>query len=328
MRTLALLPWICATALAQAPDFQKDVLPILEARCVECHKAPYKDQAGVLKNPKGGLRLDGRGFVEKGGKNGRVLAPGKPEQSALYARTVLPEDDADHMPDDGEPLTKEQTETLKRWIAAGAEFGGWTGAGGPSTTDQRLEVATPDPLLTRLQAGLTPVADATLQKLASKFARIVPLATGSPLLRVEFLGHDPQVGDREVDALAPIMDHVVELCLARTKVTDKSLDSIAKMPRLVRLDLRETQVSEVGVERLANLPELRTLNLFATRVGDGLSEALANAKSLETLYVWQSKVTNEGLVKLRASLPKTKIVGAPELATEKLESGKGRRGKK
>ena len=34
-------------------DFEKQVWPILENRCIECHKAPY-EQAGELKIPKPG----------------------------------------------------------------------------------------------------------------------------------------------------------------------------------------------------------------------------------------------------------------------------------
>lgn len=330
MKTLLSCFFLAAPLFAQAPDFTKDVLPILESRCVECHRAPYQDKNGVTKNPKGGLRLDGRGFVEKGGKNGRVLAPGKPEQSPLYARTVLPEDDSDHMPDDGDPLTKAQTETLKRWIAAGADFGAWTGVGGPAAGDVRQEVVTKDPLLERLGQGLEPVSDATVKKLASKHARIVPLATGSPLLRIEFLGHDPQVGDKEVEALAVLSENVVELCLARTKISDKALDTVAKMRRLMTLDLRETAVTEAGIAKIAALPELRTLNLFATQVGNGVAGQLAAAKALEALYVWQSKIDADGIAKLKAALPNLRIVGAPDLSAPPVEpgKGKGKRGKK
>jgi hypothetical protein len=42
---------------------------------------------------------------------------------------ALPPDDLDIMPAEGDPLTAAQIDTLKRWIAEGADFGGWTGGG-------------------------------------------------------------------------------------------------------------------------------------------------------------------------------------------------------
>ena len=33
---------LCTHALGAVVDFEKEVWPILEERCVECHKAPYE----------------------------------------------------------------------------------------------------------------------------------------------------------------------------------------------------------------------------------------------------------------------------------------------
>ena len=53
-------------------DFEKQVWPILENRCIECHKAPY-EQAGRVKNPKAGLRLDGAAHIMLGSDDGPVI---------------------------------------------------------------------------------------------------------------------------------------------------------------------------------------------------------------------------------------------------------------
>ena len=58
------------------------------------------------------------------------LVPGDPAKSSMYVRVSLPPDDLDIMPAEGDPLTAAQIDTLKRWIAEGADFGGWSGAGG------------------------------------------------------------------------------------------------------------------------------------------------------------------------------------------------------
>ena len=83
-------------------EFEKEVWPILSERCVECHKAPY-EQAGRLKEPKAGLRLDGAAHILLGSDDGSVLKANHPSRSTLYTRTILPADDADHMPPKGDP---------------------------------------------------------------------------------------------------------------------------------------------------------------------------------------------------------------------------------
>ena len=102
------------------------------------------------------------------------------------------------------------------------------------------------------------------------------------------------------------------------------------MRRLTQLDLRETAVTEAGIAKIATLPELRSLNLFSTQVGNAVANTLGAAKALETLYVWQSKIDADGIARIHAALPQVRIVGAPELPTAPLETGKGKgkRGKK
>jgi formylglycine-generating enzyme required for sulfatase activity/mono/diheme cytochrome c family protein len=94
-------------------DFTTHVKPVLEANCLSCH-GPEK--------PKGNLKLMTRADALKGGDNGTVLTPGNPDKSKLFTSTILPADHDDVMPPKGEKLTKEQTNTLKRWITEGAKW--------------------------------------------------------------------------------------------------------------------------------------------------------------------------------------------------------------
>ena len=56
-------------------------------------------------------------------ENGAVLVPGKPDESPLLQRCLLPLDHDDHMPPDGKPQpTAEELAALRAWIAAGAPF--------------------------------------------------------------------------------------------------------------------------------------------------------------------------------------------------------------
>ncbi len=109
---LATAPRPGAAQPADSVDFTRDVKPILEQTCVECH-GPEKVKAR--------LRMDTVAALQKGGKNGPLLKPGDPENS-LIMRRVLGLDGEDQMPLDKDPLTEAQIDTLRRWIAAGAPY--------------------------------------------------------------------------------------------------------------------------------------------------------------------------------------------------------------
>jgi hypothetical protein len=103
---------VTGPALA-GPDFARDVLPLLRRACVECH-GPEKQ--------KGGLRLDSRAALLQGGENGSPIEPGKPDRSELIRRVALAKGADGVMPARGEPLSKDQVDVLRAWIAAGAPW--------------------------------------------------------------------------------------------------------------------------------------------------------------------------------------------------------------
>ena len=87
-------PGALPAAAEEAPDFVKDVQPILAVACVRCHSAAL---------PQGQLRLDTREGLAKGGAAGPVLAGRDAAASSLYARLVLA-DPVRRMPLMSEPL--------------------------------------------------------------------------------------------------------------------------------------------------------------------------------------------------------------------------------
>ncbi len=100
------------TSAAPAIDYQKDVKPILTARCVACHGAVRQ---------KANLRLDASPLIRKGSKNGPVYAPGKSGGSILID-AVLGKDRSRMPPEkDGEALTPREIAVLRTWIDEGAK---------------------------------------------------------------------------------------------------------------------------------------------------------------------------------------------------------------
>jgi uncharacterized membrane protein len=95
-----------------ASPFATEILPILERVCTGCHN-PDK--------VKGELLLTTREGLDRGGENGAVVVPGKPDDSPLLTRCLLPADHDDHMPPDGKKQpTAEELGKLRDWIANGA----------------------------------------------------------------------------------------------------------------------------------------------------------------------------------------------------------------
>ena len=97
---------------ADKVDFVKDIQPIFKASCVECHGT---------KKIKGKYRLDNKADAFKAGKEGPNIVPGKPDESRLY-QLVITKDEDDRMPQDKDPLSKEQVEKIKQWITQGANW--------------------------------------------------------------------------------------------------------------------------------------------------------------------------------------------------------------
>ena len=301
----AILPLLAGSTAAQtAVSFETDVLPILESRCLKCHCGV--DAKGKKRRPKAGLRLDGKGWILRGSSDNVVLVPGDSDASLFYTLTVLSSDDEDRMPGRGKPLTEEQTETLRRWIAAGADFGSWVGRGGPASDDSTAAAAmvpTTVKLAGDLARGVTALPASTIAKAAGDVARIEPVQPGSPMLRVAFLSHEQQVEDAQVAALVPLTKNITHLSLARTKVTDRALRTVARMSKLTSLDVSDTAITDQGLRHLRALGELRSLNLHSTGVTDAGVAGVAKLTKLNAVYLWNTGVTDAGANALREQLP-------------------------
>lgn len=92
-------------------DFSRDIHPILQRSCFECH--------GTQKQ-KSGLRLDVRAAALTGGDSGAVIKPGDSAASEMVRRISLPSSDEEVMPNRGPVLTAAEVTTFRRWIDQGA----------------------------------------------------------------------------------------------------------------------------------------------------------------------------------------------------------------
>lgn len=98
---------------AGAGAFEKEVAPILVARCLGCHG---EDQQ------RGGLQMNTFAGIVKGGANGRLVVPGNPNASLIVQR--LNATGNQRMPRGGNALSADEIKKISAWISQGAKFTG------------------------------------------------------------------------------------------------------------------------------------------------------------------------------------------------------------
>src|SRR5258706_2985239 len=101
-----------ATADDGAEFFEKNVRPLLAQQCQACHSSPT--------SPMGGLRLDSREALLKGGARGPAIVPGKPAESLLLR--AVRHTEALRMPPSAK-LKDAEIASLAQWIEMGAPWG-------------------------------------------------------------------------------------------------------------------------------------------------------------------------------------------------------------
>jgi hypothetical protein len=106
---------LASTAAAEPVSFNRDIRPIMSDTCFHCHG----NDAGTRE---AGMRLDVREAALEETAGGVVpIVPGDPDSSAIIQRIF---DTDDPMPPESahKPLSAEQKELFRRWVAEGAEY--------------------------------------------------------------------------------------------------------------------------------------------------------------------------------------------------------------
>lgn len=206
----------------QAAFFESKIRPILAESCYKCHSL---EQGKV----KGGLALDTKEALLKGGDNGPIVVPGDPDKSSLI--TAVRYEDADlQMPPKGEKLKDEQIAALVEWVKMGApdpRKGGAAQTKLTGLTDQArhhwafLPIKKPAIPVNKNQIWCkTPVDAFVLQKLEEKSMLPSPDAKKETLIRratYDLIGLPPTVDELNaflLDNTPAAFSKVVERLLA------------------------------------------------------------------------------------------------------------------
>ena len=107
--------WSTTSAGADTDDgiafFESRIRPVLVESCYKCHSSQSQ-------SPKGGLRVDSREALLRGGESGPAIVPGKPGDSLLF-QALSYEGDVVEMPPK-QKLPARVLADFRRWIASGA----------------------------------------------------------------------------------------------------------------------------------------------------------------------------------------------------------------
>ena len=259
------------------------IQPVFSARCITCH--------GEDKH-KGNLRLDDYRGLMRGGKDGPVIQSGSTQASDLFRRITLPAGHDDFMPKGKQPLTADQVKLIELWIGAGASDKLAVNAikNAPSGSAVRADVTFDeiDPAtVVKLRSAIAPA----VSQLQKQFPNILDYDSRSSAdLRLNASTLGSRFGDRELEAFAPVADHIVVADLSRTAISDHSAGVIAAFKRLRVLRLVDTRLTDATLLRLDSLNQLESLDVFGTAITPAVLPMIAKFPKLSHFYVGQTGI--------------------------------------
>lgn len=109
----ALIVFVVGAPTLAAADFDADVRPLLESKCLACHSEA---------NKLGDLSLETSASALQGGAAGPSIVPGAPDRSPLLARMELPGGTPGAMPPAGPRPSERELSAVREWILDGARW--------------------------------------------------------------------------------------------------------------------------------------------------------------------------------------------------------------
>jgi uncharacterized membrane protein len=307
--------------LAEQFVYTDIVKPILERRCIQCHKESKS---------KGKFRMDTYDLLVKGGKEGSGIEPGKSAESNILIRMALPKDDDEHMPPEGKPdIEDSEVAIIKWWVDNGAdpkkslkEFDvpaaikeaiaklAPAGAAGSAETPESSDHApssapTPAPAAT----GPDEALKASVAGISKEFPGALSFESQqSSLLTFTAVSLRGNLDDAGFKKLEPVTSQLVTVDLSATKITDKGVAQLGTSKNLRLIRLAETGVTDASIDTLLKIPTLESINLYGTKVTDAGVSKLSSMSKLKRLYLWQTAVTPGAIKALKEKLPACEII--------------------
>ncbi|WPR76791.1 c-type cytochrome domain-containing protein [Algoriphagus sp. NG3] len=281
--------------LAEAEIFDDIVQPILQAKCISCHKE------GKIK---GELRMDHIEGLKKGGKSGPLVVAGDFDKSLLIQRINLPEDDKKHMPPKNKAqLTDEELLILSEWVASGADF------------EQKLVSLPVKNELYQLASvrfeknktySFAAAKPDEIAKLNTSFRSIQPLFPESPALDVSYFGISA-FQPKSLSDLRKVKDQIVRLSLNKMPLDGVDLKFMKGFKHLEELHLNFTDLSSDQLKTISELTSLEILAISGNELDQVSIKSLSKMKNLKKLYLWQTGLSPEDQKTIQKAHPTTAI---------------------
>jgi uncharacterized membrane protein len=264
-----------------AAYFQVAIRPILEKKCVSCHKKEKaKGDLILASNPNTTANV----WVASHSNVNDML-------KEILFRIDLPVTDKKHMPPRGkDPLDPQEILILKNWIEAGG------------STDVLLASITENhPLFIDKEAIINvtskdksytfPFLSAKkLEDLNDAYTVVRQIAGESPALKVDFFiskSFDPN----KLDKLSAAKEQIIQVNLSKMPLKDQDLNKLQVFQNLEKLILNQTDITDNGIRELQKLNKMEVLSLSGTQISEKSIPVLAQIKSLKVVYLWHTNIT-------------------------------------
>ena len=288
-------------------EFVKDIQPILETYCVECHGPSKK---------RGGLRLEPiESAFPVGDEDFWTILPGDGESSLLVQRMLLPRDDDEAMPPKGDAVPADEIQKFITWINEGAHGPGLEHIKRVSTKtvdERRLD---PLGVLEPTEAEQALIGSA-VAALRDRGAVVQAVAQRHYGLEVNLSLLRPATNDEHLELLRGLEPVLVRLDLSRTAVTDQGFAQLTGFSELRDLRLGGTQLGDAIVPVLQGSPKLARLNLYGTKCSNAILSTLSNLQALERLHIWGSGISEAAAIAFASRHPGIRITGLPPVVRE------------
>ncbi|MDC6390670.1 hypothetical protein PP182_18430 [Maribacter sp. PR1] len=259
------------------------VKPIFQEKCFACHNNKVK---------RGGLNMAFKDSLLAGGDGESVLLANNAQESELFRRITLPNNNLKFMPPVGNPLTYDEIKIIEWWIEQGASFD-------KLVVDVNVAEDIKPALIRKYNldtsprpyyemVSIAPMDSIQLEALEEKGFTVNVLGGKNPLLDVKYSGKE--LTNELLKSLEPAAKHITWLSLGKTNISDEGLLIIAKFENLTRLQLENTKISDKGVKAISNLKHLEALNLYGTEVTNDCLSDIGKMEGLKRVYLWATKV--------------------------------------
>lgn len=254
------------TSASKNDHFSTHIQPILNAYCVECHGADKQ---------KSGYRLDTYDHLIQPGKMGDTpIKDHSLAESKLLEYMLLPESDMMAMPPEGKKRpSADEILKIAHWISLGAE--------GPPID----EVA----LAAELKSKAKEIA--LLEQLFGQGIILLPIASDSNLLYLDFQNHEGPLLDTSLEIISNYKDRIFEIKLTGSRNPYPIFEALSHAKLLESLNLSNITSADSIIQFINTFNQLKKLNLYGSDISEaGLAQL--NAPKLHSLCLAATAITN------------------------------------